>query len=642
MCGISGFNGDFDEPLLHKMNHAIAHRGPDDSGIYWSRKKKLGLAHRRLSILDISERGHQPMWDAKKNVVIIFNGEIYNFQELRSNLISLGYSFKSQSDTEVLIYLYLHFGVEMLTQLNGIFAFALWDTRTATLFIARDNLGVKPLYYSDNTLGFIFSSELKSILQDPRISRDLNPHAIHYHLAYLWCPSPHTMLNSVKKLEPGYALIVKNGTIQKHWEYYDLPYDQVILPIKEEDAIQQVLEGIKKSTQRQMISDVPVGAFLSGGLDSSTVVAFANKNIQDRRLQCFTIGFNDKHAIKKEGMIEDLPYAKSVAKHLNVDLHTIFVGSEMVNQLQKMIYHLDEPQADPSAINVLYICQLARERGIKVLLSGAGGDDIFTGFRRHFALMQENLWAWLPPSMRKALTRIDGFGNNRIPFLRRLAKAFRYADLQGDKRLISYFWWMDPSLQKSLYSKEFKDSLENSDVSSPLELKLSKLPKETHPLNRMLYLEGKYFLADHNLNYTDKMSMAYGVEVRVPFLDPNLINLAARLPIFYKQRGRVGKWVLKKAMENYLPHEVIYRPKTGFGAPLRYWIQHELRPLVDDVLSERSIKERGVFNPDGVKRLIGLDRSGRLDGSYIIFSLICIELWCRIFVDQPVPSPSVV
>jgi len=303
MCGISGFNGDFEEPLLHKMNHAIAHRGPDDSGFYWDCKKKFGLAHRRLSIIDISDKGHQPMWDAQKKVVIIFNGEIYNFQELRSNLIGLGYSFKSQSDTEVLVYLYLHFGEQMITQLNGMFAFALWDTRTDILFVARDGLGVKPLYYSENTHGFIFSSELKSILQDPRISRDLNPHAIHYHLTYLWCPSPHTMLNSVKKLEPGHALIVKNGKIQKHWEYYDLPYDQNILPVKEEDAIQQVLEGLKNSTKLQMISDVPVGAFLSGGLDSSAVVSFANNYIQDRRLQCFTIGFNNTNANKMEGMV---------------------------------------------------------------------------------------------------------------------------------------------------------------------------------------------------------------------------------------------------------------------------------------------------------------------------------------------------
>jgi asparagine synthase (glutamine-hydrolysing) len=642
MCGISGFNGDFDEPLLHKMSHVIAHRGPDDSGVYWDKKKKIGLAHRRLSIIDTSDRGHQPMWDAQKKIVIVFNGEIYNYQELRSKLIALGYSFKSQSDTEVLIYLYLHFGTEMLTQLNGIFAFALWDTRTDILFIARDNFGVKPLYYSDSSLGFIFASELKSILQDPRISRDLNPHAIHYHLAYLWCPSPDTMLNSVKKLEPGHALIVKNGKVQKHWEYYDLPYDQIILPITEEDAIQQVGEGIKNSSQRQMISDVPVGAFLSGGLDSSAVVAFANKYTQGPRLQCFTIGFNDKNAKNMEGMIEDLPYAKSVAKHLDVDLHTIFVGSEMVNQLQKMIYHLDEPQADASAIHVLYICQLAKEHGIKVLLSGAGGDDIFTGYRRHYALMQENVWAWLPRSIRKALTKIDGFGYNGNPYFRRFAKAFRYADLEGDKRLISYLWWMDPNLQGTLYSKEFKVFLETSDVSSPLINKLSKLPKETHSLNRMLYLEGKYFLADHNLNYTDKMSMACGVEVRVPFLDPDLIDLAARLPISYKQRGRIGKWVLKKAMENYLPHEVIYRPKTGFGVPLRHWIQHSLRPLVEDILSAESLRKRGIFDPGGVDRLIRLDRSGRLDGSYIIFSLICIELWCRIFVDQPIPNSSVV
>jgi len=637
MCGIAGFNGDFDETLLHKMNRVLAHRGPDDEGFFWDRKLRVGLAHRRLSIIDLSDRGHQPMWDAQKKVAIIFNGEIYNFRELRNNLVSKGYSFQSKSDTEVLIYLYLRYGEQMLSRLNGIFAFAIWDTRAETLFLARDGTGVKPLYYCNNRLGFIFASELKAILQEPRIDRNLNPEAIHYHLAYLWCPSPHTLLTSVKKLEPGHALIVKGSKIKKHWEYYDLPYHQKIVLAKEEDAIEQVQEYIKESVRRQLVSDVPVGAFLSGGLDSSAVVSFANSFNRDQRLKCFTIGFKNNLS-KIDGMKEDLPYAQSVAKRLNVDLHTIWAGPEMVNHLQKMIYHLDEPQADPSAINVLLICQLAKEHGIKVLLSGAGGDDIFTGYRRHFALMQEYLWAWLPKSARKILTKTNGRFFNTNPFLRRLAKAFHYADLDNDNRLISYFWWLDPKLQISLYSKNFKDALGNSDISSPLFKTLSKLPKDTHPLNRMLYLEGKHFLADHNLNYTDKMSMAMGVEVRVPLLDPDLINFVSRLPINFKQRKRTGKWIFKKAMEPYLPREIIYRPKAGFGAPLRYWIQHELRPMVDEILSETSIKRRGLFDPDGVSRLINLDRSGKLDGSYIIFSLICIEIWCRIFLDQPVPD----
>jgi asparagine synthase (glutamine-hydrolysing) len=381
---------------------------------------------------------------------------------------------------------------------------------------------------------------------------------------------------------------------------------------------------------------VPIGAFLSGGLDSSSIVALARRRLGHERLQCFTIGFKDPRA-EAEGMAEDLPYAQRVAKELDVDLHTIYVGSDMVEELGNMVFHLDEPQADPAPINALFITRLARQQGIKVLLSGAGGDDVFTGYRRHYALMLERYWSWMPRGARRGIGRLAQGIPPRGELLRRGSKALRYAGLEGDDRIASYFNWIPPDRLRSVFGSRMRDRFSGNEPTR-VARSLGVLPDETPRLNRMLYLEGKYFLADHNLNYVDKVAMANGVEVRVPMLDPDLVDLAARLPIDYKQRGRVGKWVLRRAMEPYLPTSVLWRGKTGFGAPLRQWLRSDLRPLVEDVLSTQSLDRRGLFDPRGVKALVEADRHRRIDASYTIFSMICIELWCRMFVDKAVPA----
>jgi asparagine synthase (glutamine-hydrolysing) len=631
MCGIAGFSGGFDPALLQRMNDSIAHRGPDDAGVWHDAGLGIGFAHRRLSIIDLSALGHQPMWDVKRQVVIVFNGEIYNYRELRAELVSAGYSFGTQTDTEVLLNLYLRDGTAMLAQLNGIFAFAIYDVQSGSMFIARDQLGIKPLYYAQPNDGLVFASELKALLQEPSIPAAIDAGAVKHYLTYLWCPAPQTMLTAVKKLEPGYAMIVRRGRIARTWRYYDLPYLQPLTHVTETDAIAAVTAHVREAVRRQMVADVPVGAFLSGGLDSSAVVAFAREFSTGHKMQCFTIGFNGS-AARAEGMTEDLPYARRVASHLGVDLHTIQIGPEMVGQLEEMIYHMDEPQADPAPLNVLFISRLARQHGIKVLLSGAGGDDIFTGYRRHYALSQEKYWGWLPQPIRHSLERVTGRLPTSNPTARRIRKAFAFAGASSDARLAGYFSWGHPADHVKLYGPTLMAHADAAD--GPLIDTLNNLPADTPALNRMLYLEGKHFLADHNLNYTDKMAMAEGVEVRVPLLDPDLVALAARLPLNYKQRGAVGKWIFKKAMEPYLPRDVIYRPKTGFGAPLRHWLQHELRPILEDTLSTASLEARGLFNPEGVQRLAHYDRIGKVDGSYTLFSMICIETWCRIFIDQ--------
>jgi len=384
-----------------------------------------------------------------------------------------------------------------------------------------------------------------------------------------------------------------------------------------------------------MIADVPVGAFLSGGLDSSAVVAFAREINPD--IRCFTI---ETVGRQEAGTTDDLPYARKVARHLDVALDVVRIDSgTMAEDLERMVLQLDEPLADPAALNVLYISQLARRQGAKVLLSGSGGEDIFTGYRRHRALIAERWWAWSPRSVRKLLERTSRALDQRSSLNRRLAKLFSGAGLDGDARLVNYFRWARRQDLEQIYTAEFRAAIVDSVAEKPMLDFLQELPEGTSRLERMLALEQRFFLTDHNRTYTDKMSMAAGVEVRVPFLDIELMEFAASIPARYKQRGREGKWVLKKAMEPFLPRDVIYRPKTGFGAPLRSWMRYELRELLDELLSAESLRRRGLFEPHAVQRMISDNDSGNVDASYTLLSLLCIEIWCRVFLDRAaVPS----
>ena len=591
----------------------------------------------------------------KADEALIFNAEVYNFRELRKRLEDKGQTFKGHSDTEVLLKLYLDqrqstSGVtEMLQQLNGIFAFALWDYDAGALLIARDAVGVKPLYYSSTEDGLAFASEIKALL--PLLPVDtgvkeglfsgLDPAAIDRYLTFLWCPGQGTPASSIKKLGPGQAMWVRDGVIVEDFVWYRLPVFRASHTSRKQlnsnqqtksNSIDGVEKHLRQAVHRQMVSDVPVGAFLSGGLDSSAVVTFAREINPD--IDCFTI---DISGGTDTGTVDDLPFARQVAEHLKVKLEVVSIkASDMAMDLEAMVSHLDEPLADPAALNVLYISQLARESGIKVLLSGVGGDDLFTGYRRHRALKFEHFWTGLPLSARKGLQSLSSKLDKRTSVGRRLSKLFDGASLEGDARLVNYFVWSRREDLEALYSPEFRLALDDSLAASPMFEFLSDLPIGLAPLERMLALEQRFFLTDHNLIYNDKMSMVAGVEVRVPFLDLDLIEYAQKIPMKLKQRGGMGKWVLKKAMEPYLPKNVIYRPKSGFGAPLRHWMRYELRELLQDVLSEDNIKKRGIFKPEAVRRLFEANNTGKLDASYTLFSLLCIEIWCSRFLDKQV------
>jgi len=636
MCGIAGIasRAPLDRTALEAVAASLRHRGPDDSGIYIDSANRIGLVHTRLSIIDLSPGGHQPMQSDDGRVTIVFNGEIYNYLKLREELFGKGYHFKSKSDTEVLLAGYIEYGTQILDKLNGIFAFAIHDARTGVLFVARDHVGVKPLYFAQTSDGVLFASEIKALLQLASIDRTLDLSAIRRYLTFLWCPGEQTPLKQVKKLAPGSAIIVRNGQVERQWTYWQPPQYQPRSGWNAADCAAELNELLSASVRRQMISDAPLGAFLSGGIDSSSIVAAARRS--DPNIACFTI---DLAGGADEGTADDLPYARMVADHLQVGLETVRVdASALCDKVVDMVEILDEPLADPACLNLLFISEAARRRGIKVLLSGTGGDDLFTGYRRHSMLAFDPLWARMPSPVYSGLGWLADRVDHRRGWQRRLAKLLKVVGKEGNRRITSSFMWAPTEEVAGLLSTDVSASLAAEDeVDAPMLELIGGVPG-LPATERCLMLEKRFFLADHNLIYTDKMGMAAGVEIRVPFLDLDLIKFAAETPIAWKQRNLRSKWILKESQRNTLPAAVINRAKTGFGAPLRRWMKTEMRDLVQELLSTRTIRQRGLFDAPAILRLLNDDRKGIVDASYTLFSAMCIELWCRRFIDTPIAS----
>jgi asparagine synthase (glutamine-hydrolysing) len=615
---------------LGKALAALAHRGPDDKGVYHDAAAGISLAHARLSIIDLSAAGRQPMASLDGSLVIVFNGEIYNFRELRAMLEREGFTFRGHSDTEVLLTLYQARGDALLPLLNGIFAFAIFDYRERRLLLATDALGVKPLYYAGTPGSFTFASELKALIELPGVTPELDIGAIYRYLGFLWSPGGSTPFKDVVRMGPGEALEIRLGRAQRRWQWADTRWDGQPVERDMSTAVCAVESSLRTAVRRQMVSDVPVGAFLSGGLDSSAVVAMAREI--DSEIDCFTI---DTGGVQDAGVTDDLPYAREAARHLGVRLHEVRVDADrMASDIEAMVYQLDEPLADPAPLNVLYISRRARESGIKVLLSGAGGDDIFAGYRRHLALKMERYWSWMPRGGRAMLrSGTAAIGPHAGAIGRRLAKAFAYGDRDACHRLAGYFLWIHPDRLSSVFAAGVRRELGESLMNAPFDRYLATLPADMTPIQRMLALEQRFFLADHNLLYTDKMSMAAGVEVRVPLLDVDLVAAANAIDPALHLHGGDGKHVLKEAMKRYLPPQVIHRPKTGFGAPVRRWLRHDLSEWINDLFASATFRNRGIFDAAQVQRLVEDDRSGRIDAAYTVLGVACVELWCRRFVD---------
>jgi asparagine synthase (glutamine-hydrolysing) len=645
MCGIAGLVSLNPERRIAAMLQTIEHRGRDDEGVWTSEPiddgRRACLGHRRLAIIDTSKAGHQPMLSADGRYTLTFGGEIYNYCELREELKSKGHTFRTQTDTEVLLTAFAEWGKECLPRLNGMFHFAVWDKQERTLTLARDHVGIKPLYYfykpaAEATPGsFIFSSEVKAILASGLVDRALDPEALNQFLTFLWAPDPNTLFRGVKTLPPAHVLTFQNDEI-KIDEWWDVSFDEIEEGRSEAWWQEQTLETLDSVVKMEMVADVPLGSFLSGGIDSSGIVAMMKRHSNGRRVSTYTVGIEPED-LRYDIIPDDIEWARRVNQHLDTDYHEIMLQPEVAELLPKLVYHMDEPAID-MAIPSYLVSQAARET-LRVMLSGMGGDEVFAGYPRQLAMKIAGAFDPVPTMLRRPLMKtiertLPGGLPGRLTAPLRNAKKFaRSAGLDFEERYLGYGTYFTDDAKHELYSDDFRAATRGLDAYAAHRRYFARV-KKAAPLNRLLYVDLKTFLPCLNLITTDKTSMAANLEVRVPFLNRQMIEFAARMPPDLKLRGFKRKYILKRALEKVLPRDVVWRKKAGFGAPIRSWLRGALRPLVDELLSEEVVRKRGLFRPEEVKRLIDQNLSGREDFSLQVFQLLNLEIWHRQFLDQ--------
>jgi asparagine synthase (glutamine-hydrolysing) len=647
MCGISGLVNCGDRETLARMTNVQAHRGPDDSGL-WERRSAdctyVGLGSRRLAILDLSAEGHMPMSNEDGTVWITYNGEIYNFAALRRELEGKNnaHRFRSHTDTEVVLHLYEEYGPDRfqdcLNRLHGMFAIAICDLRgpSPKLFLARDHFGIKPLYYCERGGKLAFASEIKALLEVPGIEASMSLEALDQYLTFLWVPDPLTMFEGIRKLPAGHYALWEQGKF-KIEQYWDLtfPEDDHNFDRTEAELADEIRERFCASVEQQMVSDVPIGAFLSAGLDSSSIVAAMARK---QAVRTYTITFPEKYRVG-ETTIDDPGVPRRLARKLGCEHHEIVVEPDVVNLLPSLTWHMDEPTADPAIITAYLVCREARKQAT-VLLSGVGGDEIFAGYRKHIAHAWAEEYRRAPSLARSAAERtllsLPSLRGTRMKGSVRLAKKMaRSAALSPAEAFIRNCTYLDAQQKSDLYAPQWASRATRDPATQHLAA-LSKV-KHANFLNQMLYLDTKIFMTTLNLTYNDKMSMASSVEVRVPFLDRELAEFVAwNVRPDWKLKGKwrpVTKHIFREAMHSMLPDEVLRQPKAGFAAPVDYWLAHDLRSMVDDLLSESEVRRRGLFRPEVVRRYIDEHRRGAEDWSMQIWQLLTLEIWMQLFLD---------
>lgn len=625
MCGIYGqlrFDGQSVAPKsLSVMGRAMVHRGPDDEGLY--SVGPIGLGMRRLSIIDLAG-GQQPFQNPDRSVVLVANGEIYNFQELRLDLERRGCQFRSHSDCETILWGYLEWGLEqLLKKLNGMYAFALWDAKVRRLIIVRDRLGIKPLYYHFDDRAFSFASEIKSLLA-LGVPAEFNQEALPAYLSLGYVPAPQTLFRGIQKLPVATCAAVAHGTQVKFERYWSLP-TEVQSVYSDSEWRERVRGQLETSVARQMVSDVPLGAFLSGGIDSSAVVAFMAKHASGA-LKTYAIGFEGDGANR---YYNELPYAQQVAQLFKTEHREILVKPDVATLLPQLLWQMDEPIADSAFLTTFLVSEFAR-REVTVILSGVGGDELFGGYRRylgeHFAARYQRLPSFLRALMHRLADRLPADRHNRWLDLGRLARAFILtADLGFEQRYRSYIEVFVPETIGALCGVTPRN---DDAVSAAFESSEGQ-----DLLNRLLNVDSRTQLPDDLLLLTDKMSMAVSLECRVPLLDHELVELAAAIPASVKLRRGNLKHILKEALQGILPKEILYRKKRGFGAPMGAWLRKELLGLMNQVLSESSLKRRGIFDPRVVQQVVDEHMSRKADHTDHLQALINFELWCRLYLD---------
>jgi asparagine synthase (glutamine-hydrolysing) len=626
MCGICGVVSSADptglsQEILQKMCQPLHHRGPDDEGYYLDRITGLGM--RRLSIIDLIN-GDQPICNEDGTLWLVFNGEIYNFRQLRTQLEGKGHVFKTNSDSEVILHAFEEFGYECLNQFNGMFAFAIWDTRRRSLFLARDRIGIKPLYYWASKQKLVFGSELSALLAHPNVPRDIDYIALDQFLTLEYIPSPRSILQGINKLLPGHYLLFQDDQLTLK-QYWDLPiYESQLTP---EDSIEELRHLLKDSVRLQLVSDVPLGAFLSGGIDSSTVVAYMSDGGSDP-IKTFTIGFQDDS-------YDETQYARMVSTRFGTEHHEEILRPDISDLAEKLIGHLDEPIADFSIFPTYLVSKIA-SRFIKVVLSGDGGDEVFAGYDSYVAQKYDSVYSRVPARIRQ------GIISNLIDFIPPQAskkgvinKAKRFIEGSAFPAPLQHSRWMiflNPEQRDALYQPWFKRSLNGSFPYSALEKYFEKVAY-AEPLKQQQYVDIKTYLVDNILTKVDRMSMAASIETRVPLLDHRIVELALNLPGDQKIRGQKTKIILRQAMKDYLPAKVLNKPKQGFSIPLKHWLNGPLKPMMADLLSESSVRQRGYFDSRIIADWIEEHNTGRANHSHRLWSLMVLELWQRKTLD---------
>ncbi|MBS1788274.1 MAG: asparagine synthase (glutamine-hydrolyzing) [Acidobacteria bacterium] len=631
MCGIAGYfrseaatngrtNGSSPKDyLIERMCDVITHRGPDDAGYYVEAGLAIGM--RRLSIIDIVA-GHQPISNEDGSVWIVFNGEIYNFATLRDDLIARGHTFKTHSDTETIVHLYEEEGEWCVERLRGMFAFAIWDQRQNSLFLARDRAGKKPLHYTMVGDTLVFGSEIKSLLQFPGIERRANLNAISDFLTFGYVPDPLTAFGGIHKLPAGHTMTFRDGRVKTR-RYWDFNYDSAERNSHHEEQfyVERLRELIAEAVRVRLVSEVPLGAFLSGGIDSSTVVAMMARAM-DQPVKTFSIGFS-------EASFDELKYARLTAERYQTDHHEFIVTPDVCRLVEEIVWHHDEPFADASSIPTYVVSKMAREF-VTVILSGDGGDELFAGYERYRIHQGRGGFERIPRRFRRGLM---------LPLSRALPRAvygkqfLRNISLEGGARFVDSLSYFSADVKRSLLTGATRRALNGHDSTVAFE-QIYAEPNSADSIERLLYLDSKTYLVGDILTKVDRMSMAHSIEARVPLLDQELIEFVQTIPASLKLRGQTTKHILKQAMAELIPAEIINRPKMGFGVPLRKWLNHELREMLHDTLTDETARQRGLLDPRAVQALLDEHERGRRDNSLHLWGLLTLELWHRSFIDR--------